>query len=93
MLPNALAKSPIRITNFIFDLRHPERRRAPLPPLKSASTKEKLLIQEWARIRDNIVLPWIQRQRRGEQIEVAAKKRMLCGSILATFRTWKTGSQ
>ena len=74
------------ITNSIFDLRHPERRRAPLPPFKSASTKEKLLIQEWVRIRDNVVLPWIQRQRRSEQIEVAAEKRRLCEFILGDLQ-------
>jgi hypothetical protein len=88
-----LGKIAICITNFIFDLRHPERRRAPLPPFKSASTKEKLLIQEWVRIRDNVVLPWIQRQRRSEQIEVAADKRTLCESILGNLQeleSWVT---
>jgi len=61
------------IANFIFDLRHPERPRGKrLPPFKSASPKDKQLIEQWRDIRDNHVRPWLETEAR--EMEFQAEK-------------------
>lgn len=68
------------IIEFIFNLRHPERRRTPLPPLKSASAGERLLIQERMHIRD-VVRSWLQAEIRGLQFDAKKTNEMFCRSI------------